>query len=106
MLYRIVLSALIFSLGTASLSFAAQHVVVQKGKVFDVPEIAIKAGDSILFKNEDDVTHNVFSHTADMRFNVKKQEPGSEEAVTFDKTGSAKVRCVFHPTMKLTIKVQ
>ncbi len=88
-------------------AFAAgqRHVIVQKEKAFSVAELTVNAGDAIVFKNDDAVTHNVFSQTPGFEFNFKNQQPGTEEAASFYKTGTVEVRCAIHPKMKTIIHV-
>ena len=85
---------------------AAEHVVVQKNKSFSVAEITIKPGDTIVFKNDDDVVHNVFSVTKGVEFNTNIQSPGQTATFTFPNEGKVEVRCVMHPTMKLVVNVK
>lgn len=85
---------------------AAEHVVDQKDRAFSQTEITIKAGDKITFKNSDDVTHNVFSMTPGMEFDLRRQAPGASSTVPFDKAGVSEVRCSIHPKMKLIVTVQ
>src|SRR5262249_18813033 len=69
-----------------SLSRAAageKHVVTQKGKAFSATELHVKVGDTVEFKNDDDVSHNVFSVSKVQPFNTKMQTPGAEASVTF-----------------------
>ena len=82
------------------------HVITQKDKAFSATELTVKPGDTIVFKNDDDVTHNVFSQTAGFEFNSKTQAPGAEASVSFDKTGTVEVRCAIHPKMKAIVHVQ
>lgn len=86
--------------------FAAEHEVVQKNKEFSQKDITVKVGDSIAFKNDDDVTHNLFSKSDAKTFEIAKQGPGTKESVTFDKPGDVKIRCAIHPKMKLNVKVE
>ena len=91
-----------------SLSRAAageKHRVTQKGKSFSVAELKVKVGDTVEFKNDDDVSHNVFSVSQSQPFNTKMQTPGAESAVTFTSEGTVEVRCAIHPGMKLTVQV-
>ena len=81
------------------------HVVEQKGKVFSVGTLTVKAGEKIVFRNSDAVAHNVFSASAGFPFNLKTQAPGAESSISFDKEGTVQVRCAFHPTMKLAVTV-
>lgn len=89
-------------------AFAAgpSHVVVQKDKAFSTAELKVKPGDTVVFKNEDDVVHNVFSQSPGFEFNSKSQAPGAETSASFDKAGVVEVRCAIHPKMKMTIQVQ
>src|SRR3569623_871806 len=83
--------------------YAADHDVIQKDRTFSQTEITIKQGDSITFKNTDDVTHNVFSMTTGMEFDLRRQAPGASSTVPFPKEGTAEVRCSIHPKMKLIV---
>ena len=80
-------------------------MVAQKGKAFSVAAITIKPGDEVVFKNDDDATHNVFSTTKGLEFNLKVQLPGSSSTQVFKTEGVAEVQCAFHPQMKLKITV-
>jgi plastocyanin len=84
---------------------AGQHTVSQKDKTFSTATLTVKAGDVIVFKNDDTITHNVFSATKGLEFNTKAQAPGSATEVTLTGAGTADVSCAFHPKMKLTITV-
>jgi len=85
---------------------AAEHIVIQKNKTFSVAEITIKPGDTVVFKNEDDVVHNIFSVTKGFEFNSNIQSPGQTATFTFPNEGKVEVRCVMHPTMKLVVNVK
>jgi plastocyanin len=80
--------------------------IVQRNKAFSQAEIRVSAGDSIAFVNSDDVSHNVFSASDGMKFNLKRQAPRSSVAIAFPKKGMAEVRCAFHPGMKLKVVVE
>lgn len=99
---RTILFLLIFS----SLVAAAESVIVQKDRAFSQTQVNIKPGDSILFKNSDDVVHNVFSTSAGMEFDIRRQAPGGSSSVPFSKEGVAEVRCSIHPKMKLVVTVK
>jgi plastocyanin len=85
---------------------ATEYVISQRGKVFSQSEITIQLGDTIVFKNDDDIAHNVFSKTEGLKFNLKIQSPGDRGTVLLTTEGTAAVRCAFHPTMKLTVTVK
>jgi plastocyanin len=89
----------------AAASRAEDHQVSQKGRQFDPVELRVRAGDRVVFRNDDDVTHNVFSKTVGAEFNVKLQEPGSESPVVMERPGVVDVRCAIHPKMKLRVVV-
>lgn len=91
---------------SGSLSLAEDHPVTQKDRLFSVSEITIKPGDKLVFRNADDVSHNVFSITPGMEFDLRRQAPGASSIVPFDKEGVAEVRCSIHPRMKLIVTVK
>ena len=104
---RPALAAALLLVGTTGFrAFAGHHMIGQKNKFFSQPEVKIARGDSIEFVNNDQVTHNVFATTPTFKFNLKKQAPGVSKAVPFTERGTFKVRCAFHPTMKLTVVVE
>lgn len=82
-----------------------KHVITQKGKAFSASELTVKVGEVVAFKNDDDVAHNVFSVSKVQPFNLKMQQPGTENQVSFTSEGTIEVRCAIHPQMKLTVHV-
>ena len=94
--------ALVVALGATG----PRAVVTQKDRHFSESAMTIAVGDSITFVNDDNVSHNVFSSTDGLQFNLKRQAPGSQVSVSFKTKGIATVRCAFHPTMKLMITVR
>lgn len=92
-------------LGTA-LAAGVEHVVGQKDKEFSSQELTIKPGETVVFKNDDTVAHNVFCNNPDCKFNTKVQAPGAKSPVTFEKEGTYEIRCAIHPKMKLTVHVK
>ena len=90
----------------AASAVSAEDIQVdQKNKKFDRDEITLKKGDSVTFVNDDPFTHNVYSETPGMAFDLKVQPPGKSSTVTFDTVGEAVVECAIHPSMKLKVKV-
>ena len=83
-----------------------EHALDQKGREFSQTEITIKPGEKIVFRNSDDVTHNVFSNSKVNPFHIKIQQPGSSSTVQFDQEGVTEVRCAIHPKMKLLVTVK
>src|SRR5882757_6059146 len=87
----------------ASSMLGADHTIIQKDRTFSESEITIKPGDKVTFKNSDEVTHNVFSISPGMEFDLRRQAPGDSSVVPFGKEGTAEVRCSIHPKMKLLV---
>jgi len=87
-------------------ALAANLEIGQKDRTFSQSEVTIKPGDSVVFKNLDEFTHNVFSVTAGMVINQRRQAPGASSAVPFAKEGTLEVRCSIHPKMKLIVHVK
>lgn len=81
------------------------YTVSQKGKKFRPSEISINVGDSIIFVNDDKTRHNVYSKSTGLEFKIKKQKPGDRNTISFDRAGTAEVRCAIHPKMKLVITI-
>jgi plastocyanin len=85
---------------------AAEHRVGQKDKTFSVSTLTVKSGDSIVFENDDQITHNVYSAAKGNEFNIRAQAPGVKASVTFTSLGIVEVRCACHPKMKLVVTVK
>jgi plastocyanin len=83
------------------------HHVGQKNKAFSTATLLIKPGDRVVFENDDQITHNVYStQKGKTSFNLKAQAPGVSTSVTFANEGNFEVRCAFHPKMKLLVVVK
>jgi len=98
-------SAISLAVGAPSGSAAEDHVIAQRGKAFSQERVTLRAGDRIVFKNEDTVSHNVFSRSPGSEFEVRAQLPGQQSPVVFAKPGQAEVRCAIHPAMRLQVTV-
>jgi plastocyanin len=86
---------------------AAELIVGQKDKQFSQESVTIKKGDKIRFVNNDTVTHNIT--VRDPSGATKSgivEKPGDEVSEDFGATGDHEVRCLIHPKMKLTVKVE
>lgn len=93
-------------LGLSCASLAADHVVEQRNLDFSVKKLAIKVGDSVTFKNEDNVVHNVYSLSDANTFDLGGSPKGKSKSVNFDKAGTIEVECAVHPQMKMIIDVK
>ena len=87
-------------------ALAGESRVIQTGKAFDPKALTVKAGDSIVFANEDFYDHNVYSESDGNVFNLGIQSPGQNNAVTLRNAGTVQVLCRIHPKMKLVITVE
>jgi len=95
-----------FAFAASQLAQAEDHAIIQKDREFSKTEITIKPGDKIVFKNNDEVTHNVFSNSKLNAFDLKTQKPGASSEVTFKEEGTTEVRCAIHPKMKVVVTVK
>lgn len=86
---------------------AADVNITQANQQFSEDSIKIKAGDTVLFKNADTVTHNIQVVNSDGDAEDKGlQKPNETIKQTFAKPGDYKVRCGIHPSMKLKVSVE
>lgn len=84
---------------------AADYLVSQKDKNFSPKTLRIKVGDSVDFRNDDLVSHNVFSLSDAKSFDLGAYPKGESRKVTFDKAGTVDVECAVHPAMRMKIEV-
>jgi plastocyanin len=100
----LVVFAVLFA--TTSLAFAAaRHVVGQKGALFSPGKMSVGVGDVVVFKNDDGVTHHIYSSTKGQEFNLETTAPGQDVRHTFAKPGRVDIRCGLHPGMRLVVTV-
>lgn len=84
---------------------AKDFVVSQKSKAFSEKKLKIKVGDSVDFKNEDNVFHNIYSLSDTKSFDLGSYAQGQSKKVVFDKAGSVEIECAIHPDMKMIVEV-
>lgn len=96
----------LMALFTLPQALSAEHVVEQKQKKFTVPQLDVKVGDSVQFKNSDEINHNVFSLSDSKTFDLGSYPKGQARSVVFDKPGEVEVECAIHPDMKMKVKVK
>jgi cytochrome c peroxidase len=86
---------------------AASVTIDQSGQHFSAKSATLNHGDSIVFANRDDVTHNInVIDEDDDATDLGLQKPGESLTYKFDKAGRFKVRCSIHPSMKMTVSVK
>jgi plastocyanin len=88
-------------------AMSAELVITQKDKQFSQEAVTMKAGDKMRMVNDDSVTHNVVVKDASgaSRPGIT-QKPGEQSEIGFDNAGDYEVRCLIHPKMKLSVKVE
>jgi plastocyanin len=84
---------------------AAEQVIAQKNKAFSAKTLTIKAGDKVVFRNDDSFSHNIFSLTDAQPFDLGTYGHGQAKSVTFAKPGQYEVECAIHPDMRLLVTV-
>jgi plastocyanin len=103
-----VIVAVVLTIPVLAVSAVAAEISVgQQDKQFSQESVTIKKGDKIRFVNNDTVTHNITIR--DPSGATKSgiiEKPGDEVLEEFGATGDHEVRCLIHPKMKLTIKVE
>ena len=105
MRYACVIAAVGAVLATAAPALTRDLTITQKDKAFSEREVKIAIGDSLTFVNADDFTHNVYSATKGLEFDLRTQPPGKSSTVRFEKAGTLTVECAIHPKMKLSLRV-
>jgi plastocyanin len=90
----------------AASAHADDYTVAQKGKQFSVKTLSAKVGDTVVFVNDDEFAHNIYSETPGFEFDFHKQMPGEKDTLVLDKAGEFEIRCAIHPRMRMTITVQ
>src|SRR5262249_62150015 len=76
----------------------APHAVVRQREIRFVPHVlAVPAGTTVDFPNDDSVLHNVVSSSPAKRFDLGMYPQGQTKSVTFDAPGVVAVRCNAHP---------
>ena len=97
---------LVIAVGLSAGALAGSQTIRQKGRMFSVDSIAIKAGELLTFLNDDNVPHNIASISKGNGVRSRQAEwPGTSTDVAFTEAGDVQVFCAIHPRMKLTVKV-
>lgn len=86
---------------------AASLDVVQRDRQFDQEQVTVNEGDTITFRNDDTVSHNIMTKSpTGWRYNSGVQSPGESITLTFGEAGEYGVICGIHPKMKMTVTVK
>lgn len=82
-----------------------EPMVSQSGVQFLPRVLAVAAGQTISFPNEDDVAHNVFSLSKAKKFKLGIYPKGDSRDVTFEKVGVIDLFCSIHRHMHAVVVV-
>lgn len=94
-------------LGTASYGITSEvYVIGQKNKTFSQERITVKVGDTIHFRNDDTIFHNVYSLSEIQAFDLGTYPQGDSRSVTFKSAGKIEVECAIHPNMYMVVNVE
>ena len=99
------LALLCWSMGPAAAADAAKaatHTVAIDGTTFQPAALTVKVGDSVVWVNKDPFPHTVTAGG----FDSHEIAPGKSWKYTATKKGEFAYVCIFHPTMKATLKVE
>ena len=99
------LAFVVLTAHTAIADAPKTHAVDQANKQFAVATVSAKVGDTVTFKNNDSVSHNIFSLSDAQSFDLGTYANGQSRSVKLEKEGVIEVECAVHPNMKMTIKV-
>jgi hypothetical protein len=79
--------------------------MTQRNEAFMPHVLAVRAGTTVDFPNEDETYHNVFSLSRTRRFDLGRSAAGRSKAVRFDQPGIVRVFCDIHSHMSAFILV-
>ena len=79
--------------------------MTQRNETFIPHVVAVRAGTTVDFPNEDQTYHNVFSLSRTRRFDLGRYAAGQSKAVRFDQPGIVRVFCDIHAHMNAFILV-
>jgi len=86
-----------------ALALAETHTVVIDGMQFQLPSLAVKRGDKVVWQNKDLVPHTV---TAKGGFDSGNIDPGKQWSWTASGDGRIDYICTYHPGMKGSLTVR
>lgn len=90
---------------TPAPSPSGEYLLTQRGKTFLPHVLAVPAGATVSFRNEDAVYHNVFSPTAPGEFDLGLYKAGLARTQKFTRPGAVQVFCNIHAQMSAWVVV-
>lgn len=91
--------------GRAPKKPAAAFTMTTRSKEFLPHVVAVPAGSTVNFPNEDPIAHNLFSLTPGNTFDLGLYRRGGGKAHKFDTPGVVNVYCNVHPNMSAVVHV-
>ena len=89
-----------------SVDLSGAKVVMDQRNLTFVPHVLpVLVGTAVLFPNNDNVNHNVFSLSRTKQFNLGSYPRGESKTVVFDQPGIVELRCDVHADMQAFILV-
>lgn len=79
--------------------------MITRAKALTPHVLAVPAGSTVEFPNQDPITHNLFSVSSANPFDLGLYRRGAGKSRTFDKPGIVNVYCNVHPNMSAVIHV-
>jgi plastocyanin len=99
--------AVLVMAGGAVTAWAKEVAVTQSNTSFNMDNLTVNAGDTIVFENKDNKTHNIQVVSSDGSVDDKGlQKPGQDVKTTLTAKGEYKIRCAIHPKMKMVVTVK
>ena len=83
----------------------ATYQMTTRSKMLIPHVLAIPAGSTVLFPNDDPISHNLFSLSQNNQFDLGLYRKGAGKSETFDTPGVVNVYCNVHPNMSAVIHV-
>jgi plastocyanin len=91
--------------GRAPKKPAASFTMTTRSKTFLPHVVAVPAGSTVAFPNEDPIAHNLFSLTPGNTFDLGLYRRGAGKTHKFDTPGVVNVYCNVHPNMSAVVHV-
>jgi plastocyanin len=79
--------------------------MMTRGKALIPHVLAVPAGSTVQFPNDDPISHNLFSLSPNNSFDLGLYRKGAGKAHKFDATGVVNVYCNVHPNMSAVVHV-
>jgi plastocyanin len=94
-------------LSTQHSALSTKKAVIDQRDLKFIPRVlAVAAGTTVDFPNNDKTFHNVFSTSEAKKFDLGLYPSGQSRSVTFDKAGVVKILCNVHPNMEAYVVVK